>query len=1149
MGALEDYLTDVRDIKLSGEGVSELSYYPALRQLLEEVGGGLKPKVRCFMNLKDHGAGLPDGGLFTADQVRRGTLGGQKPARGAIEVKPPSHDAATVADSEQVLGYLDAYRQVLVTTLREFLLLDFDERGRPAALEHYVLAPTEAEFWALTNHPRRTEREHGDRFLEFLKRVLLSRATLASPQDLAWFLASYAREARLLVESAELAALDAVRKSLEEALGIKFEGAKGEHFFRSTLVQTLFYGLFASWVLWTHEHESDDSGRFEWRQAAWTLRVPVIQALFTQIATPHLLGEIGIVPLLDLAEGALNRVDTEAFFSRFEQHHAVQYFYEPFLEAFDPELRKELGVWYTPPEIVEYMVARVDAVLREDLDVADGLADPRVYVVDPCCGTGAYLVEVLGRIAQKLDEKGADALAAGEVKKAAMERVFGFEILPAPFVIAHMQLGLLLQNMHLPLEENERVGVFLTNALTGWDAQHAHQQLSVLPELEQERDAAQKVKQELPILVILGNPPYNGFAGTSTEEEGGLVEPYKEGLAADWGITKNYLDDLYVRFFRLAERRIAEMTGRGIVCYISNHSYLSDSSYVVMRRRLVAAFDDIWIESMHGDRRISEYAPDGRTSETIFAIPGFSPGIQQGIAISLWAKSGANAGPAHVWFRDDLTAAKAPERRAQLLASLDDADALAHYREALPSPENRYSFAPIDTYPEYPRWPRVHELAAGEPMLGLNDNRMQSLQSMYRSEIVSRMQAYYDPSIPLNQLTALHPGLTKPAAMFDPAATRDRLLRESHFDDRNVVRFWFKPFDLRWAYIERTSNLWNRVRPELLAQALTDNEFLVVRNRIPGKDSGATLFYSRHIADQHVLQTDGYFIPIWLHAAADAASAQTGLFDDERTLDADQVANLSVEAHRYLACIGADGSSSHSSDVWMHVLAVGCSREYVSENADGLSRDWPRIPLPNSVELLLASAELGRKVADLLDPETEVDGVTGGHVRRELKVIGVPMRIDGLPLNEKAGDLVVTAGWGHAGKGGVTMPGKGKTNTRLWTNDELTAIEQGAEALGLSPDEALAQLGDQAVDVYLNDVAYWRGVPAGVWSYSIGGYQVVKKWLSYREKALLGRDLRTEEVREVTYMVRRIAAILLLQPALDANYRAVKEGTYAWKPA
>jgi hypothetical protein len=128
------------------------------------------------------------------------------------------------------------------------------------------------------------------------------------------------------------------------------------------------------------------------------------------------------------------------------------------------------------------------------------------------------------------------------------------------------------------------------------------------------------------------------------------------------------------------------------------------------------------------------------------------------------------------------------------------------------------------------------------------------------------------------------------------------------------------------------------------------------------------------------------------------------------------------------------------------------------------------------------------------------------------------------------------------------MPGKGKAITRPYASEELAAIGQGAEALGLSLEQALAGLGESTVDVYLNDVAYWRCVPSGVWNYTIGGYQVMKKWLSYREKALLGRDLRVEEVREVMRMARRIAAILLLQPALDANYEAVKASTWSWNP-
>ena len=226
---------------------------------------------------------------------------------------------------------------------------------------------------------------------------------------------------------------------------MSFAGERGEHFFRSTLVQTLFYGLFAAWVFWSEHHEhSDATARFRWREAASYLRIPILQKLFWDFANPAQLGALKLDEVLDWAGEALNRVDRAAFFTTFEQAHAVQYFYEPFLEAFDPELRKELGVWYTPPEIVKYMVARVDQVLREELEIADGLADPRVVVLDPCCGTGAYLVEVLNNIAETLKAKGGDGLLANDLKQAAMSRIFGFEILPAPFAISHLQIGMLL---------------------------------------------------------------------------------------------------------------------------------------------------------------------------------------------------------------------------------------------------------------------------------------------------------------------------------------------------------------------------------------------------------------------------------------------------------------------------------------------------------------------------------------------------------------------------------------------------------------------------------------------------------------------------------------------------------------------------------
>jgi hypothetical protein len=156
---------------------------------------------------------------------------------------------------------------------------------------------------------------------------------------------------------------------------------------------------------------------------------------------------------------------------------------------------------------------------------------------------------------------------------------------------------------------------------------------------------------------------------------------------------------------------------------------------------------------------------------------------------------------------------------------------------------------------------------------------------------------------------------------------------------------------------------------------------------------------------------------------------------------------------------------------------------------------------------------------------------------------------DGSQINPAAGDLAVTAGWGHAGRGGIAMPAKGLAVKRPYSNAELAAFREGLADLGLTCDQLMSCLGGACWDVYLNDRAYWRCVPDRVWTYTTGGYQVMKKWLSYRERPLLGRDLKPDEARYVTEMARRIAAILLLEPALDANYEAVKADTYPWPQA
>ena len=373
---------------------------------------------------------------------------------------------------------------------------------------------------------------------------------------------------------------------------------------------------------------------FDWRTAVWHLRAPVLRALFQQLSDPGRLQPLGLVEVLDWTSAALDRVERGAFFDRFSEGEAVPYFYEPFLEAFDPALRKQLGVWYTPVEVVRYMVARVDRALKDDLGIADGLAAENVYVLDPCCGTGAYLSEVLRRIAGNLEGRGMGALTGARVKQAATERVFGFEIMPAPFVVAHLQVGLTMQDLDAPLSDDadERAGVFLTNALTGWEP--TVQKPLPFPELEEERDRAERVKRDTPVLVVLGNPPYNGYAGMAVDEERALSTAYRTTKRVRRPEGQG-LNDLYVRFFRMAERRIAEKTGRGVVCFISNYSWLDGLSFTGMRERYLEAFDAIRIDCLNGDKyKTGKTTPDGDPDPSIFSTPEDPVGIQVGTAIT-----------------------------------------------------------------------------------------------------------------------------------------------------------------------------------------------------------------------------------------------------------------------------------------------------------------------------------------------------------------------------------------------------------------------------------------------------------------------------------------------------------------------------------
>ena len=1094
---VEDYLADLRRIRASGGATSERSSYGPLANLLNAIGDTLKPKVFCVGELAQQGAGHPDFGLYAARQVQRGRpREGQAPERGVIEVKSVQDDAWLTAAGDQVSRYWDRYRLVMVTNTRDFVLVGEDAAGRPTKLERFRLAGSAEEFDRLLQTPRAFAHRVGPGLGEYLSRALSHHATLVEPRELAWLLASYARDGLARVEAAgDAPSLAAVRSALEEALGVRFEGERGAAFFRSTLVQTLFYGVFSAWVLWARQ-DPPPTGSFNWHEAVWHLRAPVLRALFQQLSDPGRLQPLGLVEVLDWTAAALDRVDRSAFFDRFSEGEAVPYFYEPFLEAFDPGLRKQLGVWYTPPEVVRYMVARVDRALKDDLGIADGLAAENVYVLDPCCGTGAYLSEVLRRIAANLKGRGFGALIGARVKQAATQRVFGFEIMPAPFVVAHLQVGLTMQSLDASLADNgtERAGVFLTNALTGWEP--TVQKPLPFPELQEERDRAERVKRETPVLVILGNPPYNGFAGMAVDEERELSAAYRTTKRVRRPEGQG-LNDLYVRFFRMAERRIAEKTGRGVVCFISNYSWLDGLSFTGMRERYLEAFDVIRIDCLNGDKyKTGKTTPDGSPDPSIFSTPEDPVGIQVGTAITTLVRKSGHAPTKTVGFRHLWGQTKREELTATSQVEPDEL-----YDSFEPDMALGLPFARMTVGGDWHGWPSLPDLFPVS-FPGVKSGRDPFVVDIDLDQLRVRIADYFNADLSHDEIERRYPSAMRNPREYNAREVRRMLLTGDGLTDSGFIRYAYRPFDSRWLYWEPREKLVDRPRAEYKPHVFEGNLWLSAVPRLRRDAAEPQVVVTSYMASLHLNEWGASMFPAWLR---DEGLGLDGGQDGRRP-------NLSESAQRYLDRLGLGVE-----DLFHHVLSVLHDPSYREANAGALRMEWPRIPLPgwpdgeadDAAEDLAASAARGRELAALLDSDTPVPGVTTGTLRPEAAAIAVPSTTDG---NNMAGDdFAVTARWGHFGQGEAVMPGTGRAVERPYTTDERAAL-----------GDAIPTLGETTYDVYLNERTYWRNVPAAVWRYKLGGYQVLKKWLSYRERKVLGRVLSPEEVQHFADTARRV---------------------------
>ena len=1154
-----EYAAETR--RLNGlTNTTEETYYPAVRELLAAVlrTQRLPFEVRVGTSEAKHGGtDRPDFVLVdTAHFV--GVFGeAKKPDLSVEEI------AVSIERENQIGRYLARTGVVLITNVRSFGLLacvpSFERSPDvPVPPDKRELIGT-VDLWAhATGKGKNTRVDAGivAEFAGLVVRSVTDFARIADPIDLAKILARQARDAKKDLP-ADLRPVEPLLADYRLALGLSFEidDEKGDRFFRSSLIQTVFYSLFAAWVLWTR---TKDKETFDLEKAQAFLRIPFLEQLFYDIRHPHYIRKLGLDRHLKRAVATFARVDRKHFSSRMSfptvddenpAVAAITYFYEPFLEAFDPDLRDDLGVWYTPPEIVRYQVRRIHHLLRTELGRPRGLADPNVVILDPCCGTGAYLLEVARCIAEDLQREGDESIVGLELLKAFGGRIIGFEILTAPFAIAQLQLYILLSELGVEPPEGYRFSVFLTNALTGWRDQ---EDIKLnFPEMRQEFDASQAIKRDARIIVVLGNPPYDGFAGAAQAEEAELVAHYKgiklveerskngqvkrdkfgrpkkkqRGLSLlyeEFGVRKQILDDPYVRFYRLAEERIGETATHGIVSFISNSSFLTGRSHPIMRRSLLSHFPRAWVDNLNGDKyRTGKIIPEGFPGEgtadqSTFTTDNDPGGIQPGTAIVTWLKTPNSAdsnSTINVRYRDFWGLAK--RKRAALLAGLPEGDtqndpAVPIYVSINPSEVNRWRLSPHSQEPGYESWPGLDEIFPVS-FQGVNHNRgiEGSVIDTEKSDLRDRMRTYFGTSS-FEEAAAASPTIAESRARYDAQSVWKKVKGSGGFAESKLMPFLAFPFDKRWIYYETGYKMLNEARPEFGAN-IAGNEFLITVPE-PRKVSEAMPLYAQTLVNLHVHERGSVVIP-----------RETRGND----LVTDRYANLPERAWRVLRehfDLCGERRDDDARCLVGHLvrvaLAILHASAYQSDHRSALSADWAHLPIPKDRELFDSLVQAGDKVACLLNAEVDaraqVKTVLGDDRSASLASIH---KQDGSALGPD--DLRVTVKYWGGAKGG-------------WVARSFTSVEHPHETWG-------AQTGD----LFISENVFFANIPEAVWKYELGGYPILKKWLGYRQSDRRdGQPLTTDERYWFRSVIQRIAALLALSPQLDELYAAAAENAF-----
>ena len=929
---------------------------------------------------------------------------------------------------------------------------------------------------------------------------LRHRETITTSKQLSERLAQLARATRDRIQTAlaietESGPLTKLMKAFQTALVHDLDEAD----FADMYAQTIAYGLLSARITDPTRRTADDL-------AAHMRTNPFLKELmetFLNVGGRRSKGggsgidfdELGVSEVVELLNAAKIEAVVLDFGDRNPQEDPVIHFYEHFLAAYDNEKRISRGVFYTPCPVVSYIVRSVDELLRTEFELADGLADTTtwsemaqrhrdlkvpegtsptqafVQILDPATGTGTFLVEVIDLIHRTMTEKwqaaghGVTEIRArwnDYVPKHLLPRLHGYELLMAPYAIAHLKIGLKLLETGYRFENDERARVYLTNALE--PAGDDQLPLDILPALAHEAEAVNEIKRTQRFTVVIGNPPYSGLSSN----KGAWIDGLLKGRLPDGTSTTSYyhvdgeplgerklwLQDDYVKFIRLSQW-LLDVTGVGIQGYISNHGYIDNPTFRGMRWSLMQSFHRIRVLDLHGNLKKREVPPKGGRDVNVFDI-------QQGVAIGLFTKAVGARSVCHA----DLWG----ERKSKYDWLLEHSTSNAEWIRLEPAPRF-YLFEPFegadaDGYSDWPSIKNVMPVNVTGIVTARDAFVIDVDREILRSRIIDlRSESLSDDAIRRKYFAG------KGSKKYPPGDSRGwklpaarRKIREDDEWDARYTTLLYRPFDVRAIYYVPWVVDWPRT--DVMPHMLVGENLSIGVTRNVEVGAFSHIFASRAMIQHHTvsLKEVNYQIPLYLYPGI--GKADRSLFSpwthgkDGRTPNLDPTFVRQVADTAELRFVG-DGSGDlretlGPEDILAWIYAVFHSVGYRERYEESLKLDFPRVPLGGSAELFRKLAELGHELLDLHTLESaRLDRLITTYIG---------------PKNPQ----VARVGW---------------SDGMVWLDALKTRAREGHRAT--TP----GSVG-------------FQGVPEEVWDFRIGGYQVCHKWLKDRK----GRTLSDEGV-------------------------------------